>query len=124
MKYVINKNTRQCTNVFNDDAPWIDHGEFILSPTQGGNVGWFLDENDEWIVPPEPNPPPLSDEQKWDNIRRKRDLLLKNSDFAVLPDVPLSTIQKQEWIAYRQMLRDLPELYANPDDVIWPTAPQ
>lgn len=123
MKCIINKNTRECVNVFNDETSWIDHGEFVLAPRSDGNVGWIFGNDGEWIIP-EPITINKTPDELWEDIKAKRDGLLRNSDFSVLPDVPIDNAKKQEWIVYRQMLRDLPELYTNPDDVIWPTAPQ
>jgi len=45
--------------------------------------------------------------KKRDYERRyKRNKLLKDCDFRVLPDYP--DTNKQEWITYRQQLRDFP----------------
>jgi hypothetical protein len=46
----------------------------------------------------------------WDDIRKHRDDLLKESDGAVAEDMPESI--KNEWKAYRQLLRDLPTALA------------
>jgi|TARA_R110000744_G_scaffold277899_1_gene390228 hypothetical protein len=42
-----------------------------------------------------------------DNLRLQRESLLKNSDWAVLSDSPLSDSKKAEWVTYRQALRDI-----------------
>lgn len=44
----------------------------------------------------------------WDDIRKHRDQLLRNSDSAIAEDMPESL--KNEWKVYRQRLRDLPSL--------------
>lgn len=46
---------------------------------------------------------------KLESLRNFRNQLLKDSDWIVLPDSPVSQEKKQEWIVYRQYLRDLPE---------------
>ena len=56
----------------------------------------------------------------WEEIRSKRELLLKDSDWTQLAD---AQVDKQEWATYRQALRDIPQTYANPNDVVWPTKP-
>jgi hypothetical protein len=38
-------------------------------------------------------------------MRQERNQLLKNSDFCALPDFP----ERDQWLVYRQLLRDLPE---------------
>ena len=66
---------------------------------------------------------PLTTTQK---IRNKRSFLLKESDWTVGVDSPLSDSKKAEWVTYRQQLRDLPSSYTDSDnfsDVIFPTEP-
>lgn len=56
-------------------------------------------------------------------VRYKRNSLLALCDWTVLSDAPLDSTQKAAWISYRQALRDLPQSYPNPIDVIWPSKP-
>ena len=58
-------------------------------------------------------------------IRAKRNRLLTNSDWTQVPDSPLSESSKQAWAAYRQSLRDFPEVNTGIDweDIVWPTQP-
>jgi len=56
----------------------------------------------------------------WDIIRSKRDQLIKDSDWTMLPD---ATVNQTEWTEYRQILRDIPQTYDNPEDVVWPEPP-
>lgn len=46
---------------------------------------------------------------EWELLRLKRTWLLKESDWTVMPDSPLSDSKKTEWKTYRQALRDLPK---------------
>lgn len=57
----------------------------------------------------------------WDNLRVYRNILLKESDYTQLPDFPPA--KKTEWATYRQALRDIPQTYTTPEEVIWPTKP-
>lgn len=43
----------------------------------------------------------------WDDVKKVRDRMLKDSDGAVSDDMPQSI--KDKWYTYRQLLRDLPE---------------
>lgn len=61
-----------------------------------------------------------SEELHWRKIRNRRDVLLSSTDWAVLPDSPYNT---QALLDYRQALRDLPQTFTNPDDVVWPDNP-
>jgi hypothetical protein len=56
----------------------------------------------------------------WEIIRNKRNRLLLSSDFTQMPDWPGD---KAAWAVYRQSLRDIPQTYSNPEDVVWPTSP-
>lgn len=51
------------------------------------------------------------------DLRGLRDYALKDSDWRVGPDSPLSDEKKAEWVTYRQALRDVP---ANCPDVSYP----
>ena len=60
------------------------------------------------------------------SLRSKRDELLTNSDWRVMPDSPLADDKKTEWTNYRKNLRDLPASYNNSTvvgTITWPTAP-
>lgn len=62
-------------------------------------------------------------ELSWEDIRRMRGALLTASDWTQLPDADLDAQKKAEWTVYRQFLRDIPESFANPNEVIWPLKP-
>jgi hypothetical protein len=55
--------------------------------------------------------------------RKQRDNLLSLSDWAMLPDAPITTQRKEEFIAYRQALRDVPAQPNFPNIISWPTLP-
>ena len=49
-------------------------------------------------------------------LRSQRNSLLSSSDIYMINDYPHKTESiKQEWIVYRQSLRDLPEVYPEPE---------
>ncbi len=60
---------------------------------------------------------------KWIELKRVRERLLKEIDWTQMPDSPLTAEQKQAFADYRQALRDLPQQFDNPDDVVWPQKP-
>lgn len=64
---------------------------------------------------------PRPDEVVWPIVRARRAVLLAESDWTQLPDVPLAT--KEAWAEYRQALRDITS-QPDPRNIIWPTAPQ
>jgi len=61
--------------------------------------------------------------KKWQEIRNKRNQLLKETDYLVLSDYPLSPENKNLIEVYRQQLRDIPQNYSNPFDVVFPEKP-
>jgi hypothetical protein len=60
-------------------------------------------------------------EAKAKGIREQRDVLLDESDFAMLPDAPVANVE--EWKTYRQALRDIPQQPGFPTEVTWPEKP-
>jgi hypothetical protein len=59
----------------------------------------------------------------WDIVRANRNALLGNSDWTQLSDAPLTPEQKESWTDYRRQLRDLPQPYTTPEEVIYPDMP-
>lgn len=59
----------------------------------------------------------------WVAITNGRDNYLALSDWTQLPDAPITSEKKQEWLEYRQALRDITSTFENPKDVVFPTPP-
>lgn len=57
----------------------------------------------------------------WKSVRDRRNQLLDNSDYTQITDFPGDS---QAWSVYRQTLRDIPQKYQNPEDVVWPAKPK
>ena len=62
--------------------------------------------------------------QGWAKVRTRRDELLHASDYAVMPDYPLTDEQLAAVKQYRQALRDIPETADDPDAIEWPEKPE
>ena len=58
------------------------------------------------------------------SARDRRNQLLNESDWAVVPDSALSDEDKALWIAYRKALRDVPSQDGFPDSINWPNKPE
>jgi hypothetical protein len=61
-------------------------------------------------------------------IRTERNMRIAQTDWALLPDSPLSEEKTNEILAYRQELRDLPStldmsVIMHPSQVVWPEHP-
>jgi len=61
--------------------------------------------------------------RKWEDIRVERDSLLAACDWTQLRDCRLLEEKVEEWATYRQALRDLPQSYSTPDEVVFPHLP-
>ena len=59
-------------------------------------------------------------EKLADEIRKKRDKLLVETDKYLLDDFPISEEQKEKYKIYRNALREIPEQQGFPHDVSWP----
>jgi hypothetical protein len=93
--------------------------QLFISPVQGNPpyqeyLAWLAEGNEP--LPADTSP------LTWDDIRAKRDQLILASDWTMIPG---ATVDQAQWSAYRQILRDLPQTYANfgPEKVIWPEPP-
>lgn len=65
----------------------------------------------------------LTDEDRAKAAREKRDELLAETDFLLLPDYPISEEALEALKAYRQALRDVPEQAGFPNTIEWPETP-
>lgn len=63
----------------------------------------------------------LTDEERAEAARKKRDALLTATDYLLMPDYPLSAEKLEAVKAYRQALRDVPEQSGFPASIEWPT---
>lgn len=59
---------------------------------------------------------------KWSQVRMQRNDLLKLCDYTQLKDCVLTTEKQNQWVTYRQQLRDI-TLQADPFNINWPVDP-
>lgn len=78
-------------------------------------------DNLEWVVEKIPE---KSDEEKYEEaakiVRNKRDNLIAETDYLLMPDYPISDETRETVKIYRQALRDIPEQVGFPFKVEWP----
>jgi hypothetical protein len=55
--------------------------------------------------------------------RMMRNQLIEESDWTQLTDNVLSEEEMEQWVEYRQALRDIPQQPDFPENIIWPAAP-
>jgi len=94
------------------------------SDTYDGIVWGDMDENDrpteEFLQSKRLE---FETEQKWKELREKRNRRLRETDGALSVDVPLKGDSRVALEAYRQALRDLPANTTDPTSPVWPTPP-
>ena len=78
------------------------------------DLGWF-------VVGETPYP---QESTKADLVWELAKKLLAESDWSMLPDVPMSSGEKAAWIEYRRGLREIKLQPGFPEDVVFPTTPQ
>lgn len=69
------------------------------------------------------NPEP-DDSMVAEAIRDKRDRLIGETDYYLMPDYPSNPQNLEELKVYRQALRDVPKQEGFPRDVRWPDVPK
>lgn len=66
----------------------------------------------------------LTDEDRAEAVRKKRDQLLSDTDYLLMPDYPLEALELEAVKTYRQALRDVPEQSGFPKTIEWPSKPE
>ena len=66
----------------------------------------------------------LTDEDRAKAAREKRDELLAETDYLLMPDYPISSEALVTLKTYRQALRDVPEQSGFPKTIEWPSKPE
>ena len=95
----------------------VDSLDFMpnLVEANEGGIGWTY-ANGVFTAPAIE----ITDEEKAEFLRKKRNLLLTESDWTQVVDAP---VDQAAWAIYRQVLRDIPAQVGFPSEVTWPTEP-
>lgn len=79
------------------------------------DMGWFVvgevSDDLSFVTP--------LDDEMWSRAKQ----MLKDSDWSVLPDVPMIAQKYDEWIIYRRKLREIKLQPGFPDEIDWPEMP-
>jgi len=81
-----------------------------------------LDEMGSYVFEIDSEKEQVANAGKWDALRAERNLRLTNCDWTQLSDIP-SSINKEEWVAYRQALRDITNTTTDINNIVWPVVP-
>ena len=66
----------------------------------------------------------LIDAQPWKELREERNKRLSQCDWVATRAFTTNTPVPDEWKAYMQALRDLPANTTDPENPVWPAAPE
>lgn len=91
---------------------------------QLGDLSWLGEEYEDlgWFVVGEEEEAAVATaaDLEWERAKQ----LLRDSDWSVLPDVPMTAGERDAWIIYRKALREIRLQPGFPTEIIWPSAPQ
>lgn len=119
--YVIKNNI--VTNIIVCEESYAAAHNLIRCPvyTEYGTVDINWTQIDKTFLPP-----PRDILAEWDTVRVKRNGLLAGSDLLMMPDrwQTFSNEKQQAISYYRQQLRDIPQKFIDPKEVVWPELPE
>ena len=89
-----------------------------------GDLSWVGEAYKDlgWVVVGDAPPPPIQSteaERAWEKAKQ----MLRDSDWSMLPDVPMTNGAKSAWIEYRRALREIRLQPGFPTTINWPKAP-
>ena len=89
-----------------------------------GDLSWLGDDYADlgWVVVGEESEAATASvaDLEWERAKQ----LLRDSDWSVLPDVPMTAGERDSWIEYRRALREIRLQAGFPTEIVWPAAPQ
>jgi hypothetical protein len=86
------------------------------------DLSWVGLEDQGWFETSQEVETPYSSSEsiQWNKAK----ILLKESDWSILPDVPMVNSKRTEWIEYRKALREIKLQTGFPDSINWPQIPE
>jgi hypothetical protein len=90
-----------------------------------GDLSWLGDDYSDmgWVVVGEaPSDPAQATKAELEWERAKK--MLSESDWSMLPDVPMTVGVKSKWIEYRKALREIRLQSGFPENITWPAKPE
>jgi hypothetical protein len=70
-----------------------------------------------------PFPDEIVEKIRIENLRKKRNQLLSETDWTRMDDNGLDDDDREIWAIYRQELRDITNQYSSLENVVWPESP-
>lgn len=90
-----------------------------------GDLSWLGNAYTDtgWVIVGDAPPDPATStraELEWERAKQ----MLRESDWSMLPDVPMTSGNKALWIEYRRALRDIRLQSGFPNNIQWPNRPE
>lgn len=101
--------TEELQYFYSECAVWCNENEAMIE-----------DKGDYYEVVPVPEP---TKEDLAVQARSKRDYLISETDYLLMPDYPISQEDLESIKVYRQALRDVPQQSLFPSEINWPEKP-
>lgn len=90
-----------------------------------GDLSWLGDNfSDMGWVQVEGTSSSFTGSSEADLAWQKAKVLLQESDWSMLSDVPMLNEEKESWIAYRKALREIRMQPNFPTNIVWPIKPE
>lgn len=125
MKLLIINEEGLCVNAIEadyEDPKFLPNNHTYALDHSNGGIGWsFI--GGAWVEPEIENKLETFEELS-DRFRIKRNNLLFQTDWIVVKSYEIGETISQEWLDYRQALRDIPTQEGFPYSVTWPTKPE
>lgn len=91
-----------------------------------GDLSWlgsaYADQ--AWVqvadAPVQEEAPISKAEIAWERAK----ILLRESDWAMLSDVPMLNLERVQWVEYRAKLRNIRSSDGFPENIVWPNKPE
>lgn len=118
---ILNSQTKVVENIVSLDYPdqFIPYKQGIeVAPQHDGQIGWT------WTGSGWYNPEVLPNLEKQERDRRDKYLQIHVDIMNAVRWESLTQQQKDDFVAYRQALLDVPQQPGFPTDINWPTPPQ
>lgn len=89
-----------------------------------GDLSWLGDAYNDmgWVIVGDASADPVTmtkAQLEWENAKHR----LRESDWSVLSDIPMTSGDRALWIEYRQALRNIRLQPGFPDTIQWPNPP-
>ena len=117
---MLNYNFMKYYSLTTNDHLFCKNTGFIPKDPANRHYAQFLQELEKGEAELVPYIPPAP---TWEGIRAQRNSLLTASDWSIMADADQKP-SKQSWLDYRQSLRNVPQSFSTPEEVVWPNKPE